>query len=257
MNSYTKYAFTFFIILFGFSTKSLANFVSCKNMDNTVDVALVLSIDVSGSIDPDEMQLQMQGYINAFDDPGIRNILRESQCIAVAVVVWARFPRVIQNLVKIDSAESIKVLQKNLLDFELKRNSDNLVLGDGTMIHQGLNLAIHALINSDLNSYKKIIDVSGDGQSDNMRELRSSVQKAIQNEIEINGLPIEDTDTWSLSTEMYNELILQKHGYISMTDYYQKEVITPNGFTETATTFEDFGEAIKRKIKRELNPLLF
>ena len=34
-----------------------------------VDLALVLAIDISGSIDPDEARLQRQGYVEAFNDP--------------------------------------------------------------------------------------------------------------------------------------------------------------------------------------------
>ena len=36
-----------------------------------VDLALVLAIDISGSIDPDEAKLQRQGYVEAFTDPVI------------------------------------------------------------------------------------------------------------------------------------------------------------------------------------------
>ena len=36
-----------------------------------VDLALVLAIDISGSIDPDEARLQREGYVEAFRDPVI------------------------------------------------------------------------------------------------------------------------------------------------------------------------------------------
>ena len=45
-----------------------------------VDLALAMAIDISGSIDPDEAQLQRQGYVQAFRDPVIvKAILGGSQ----------------------------------------------------------------------------------------------------------------------------------------------------------------------------------
>ena len=43
-----------------------------------VDVVLVLAVDVSRSIDPDEARLQREGYRNAVADPAVDSVCRAS-----------------------------------------------------------------------------------------------------------------------------------------------------------------------------------
>ena len=52
------------------------------------DVALLLSIDVSGSIDRAEYRLQATGLADALDDPGVRDALLHGQ-VALGVVQWS------------------------------------------------------------------------------------------------------------------------------------------------------------------------
>ncbi|MCS6921636.1 MAG: DUF1194 domain-containing protein, partial [Elioraea sp.] len=56
-----------------------------------VDVALVLAVDVSRSIDEDEARLQRQGYRNAMVDPRVVNAIRSGTigAIGLAYVEWA------------------------------------------------------------------------------------------------------------------------------------------------------------------------
>ena len=48
---------------------------AAAQQEKEVDVALVLAVDISGSIDPDEAKLQRQGYVDAFRDPVIRKAI--------------------------------------------------------------------------------------------------------------------------------------------------------------------------------------
>lgn len=56
-----------------------------------VDLTLVLGVDISGSIDPDEARLQREGYVNAFRDPAIiKAILNGANGrIAVSYFEWS------------------------------------------------------------------------------------------------------------------------------------------------------------------------
>ena len=56
-----------------------------------VDLELVLAVDVSRSIDPDEARLQRQGYVQAFTDPRVVQAIRSGNHgrIAVCYVEWA------------------------------------------------------------------------------------------------------------------------------------------------------------------------
>ena len=59
--------------------------------DMPVDVELVLAVDVSGSIDLEEAQLQRQGYISALLDDRVRNAIRGGPMgrIAATYIEWA------------------------------------------------------------------------------------------------------------------------------------------------------------------------
>ena len=56
-----------------------------------VDLALVLAVDVSTSMDPDEQDLQRQGYVEAFRSPMVHQAIHKGMLgrIAVTYVEWA------------------------------------------------------------------------------------------------------------------------------------------------------------------------
>src|SRR5947207_12328849 len=56
-----------------------------------VDLALVLAVDVSRSIDDEEYALQKRGYAEAFTHPAVLNAIRANphQRVAVTMVEWA------------------------------------------------------------------------------------------------------------------------------------------------------------------------
>ena len=76
----------------------------------TVDLALVLAVDVSRSIDDDEFQLQRRGYAEAFRNPAVITAIRGTPhgTIAVTFVEWAgaEFQRVVVPWTVISDAES-------------------------------------------------------------------------------------------------------------------------------------------------------
>ena len=55
-----------------------------------VDLLLALAVDASGSIDPDEFQLQREGYAEALTHPAVLAAIRGKPrgAIAVAMVEW-------------------------------------------------------------------------------------------------------------------------------------------------------------------------
>ena len=59
--------------------------------DRSVDLELVLAVDVSGSMDPDEKLLQRSGYIAAFSHSEVIGAVTsgEHRRIAVTYVEWA------------------------------------------------------------------------------------------------------------------------------------------------------------------------
>ena len=66
-----------------------------------VDLALVIAVDVSTSMDPDEQDLQRQGYVEAFRSPMVYGAIREGMTgrIAVTYMEWAGAHPRFQNVV--------------------------------------------------------------------------------------------------------------------------------------------------------------
>jgi hypothetical protein len=56
-----------------------------------VDLQLVLAVDASGSVDQRRFELQQQGYVAAFHDPGVLRAIQSgvAQAIAVSMVQWS------------------------------------------------------------------------------------------------------------------------------------------------------------------------
>ena len=81
---------------------------------------------------------------------------------------------------------------------------------------------------------RKVIDVSGDGTSNEGSDVRRVRDSLVRGGVQINGLAIETTDE-------------------TLTDYYRNNVIGgPGAFVLTAKTFDDYPRAIRRKLLREI-----
>ncbi len=56
-----------------------------------VDLALVLAVDISNSMDPEEQELQRQGFVEAFRSPLVHEAIRDGMLgrVAVTYMEWA------------------------------------------------------------------------------------------------------------------------------------------------------------------------
>ena len=220
----------------------------CKNR---VDLALVLAIDVSSSINKEEWQLQKQGYMRAFLDKEIVLATRSGRCgrIAVCVIEWgdANYQEVVIPWRLLSDSESATAFS---LEFSRLEHSE-LYSDQTTYIGNAILSAIKelALKNVGFTATRRLIDVSGDGtdqgtasraNGDVSPETHGLIASEARDEaaelgIIINGLPILGPDNQNLD------------------DYYQDNVKTPDGFIKVAERWEDFGQAIREKLLQEIN----
>ena len=213
------------------------------------NVALELSlvIDVSGSVEGPDYAFQRKGYADAFRDTAIRdNILSfaSSGGVAVNVIQFATGASVVLGWRILDSEDDIRALA-DAIDAMPRAGSGN------TNVRDGMDLAIAEITGNDLAGTRKVIDVSGDGfhniDADCVPVLFShpgaceAVQRqrdrAADLDITVNGLAIE--------------------GYSSVhpsiiTDWYNDNVRTSDGFVSTAVNLTTFDVAVKAKIGREI-----
>ena len=191
-------------------------------------LALILLIDVSGSISDENYKLQRQGIVQAFEDQSVRNTIKaQPGGVALSLLEWSSNVRVTVPWRVVKTNSDIEKFSQEIL--EAPRSSSNL-----TALGHALNKAIEYMEEVPCDPESKIIDVSGDGPSNEKEEPDQPRNKAITEGIVINGLPI--------ITIVYPEIV----------DYYKEKVITPNGFLVEATDFEDFAKAIRRKIILEI-----
>ena len=211
----------------------LAPALPAQAADKPVDLELVLSADVSRSVDDQEFILQRQGYATAFRDKRVVDAIRSGgmRRIAVVFVEWAaaNMQQVVIDWTLIDSAESAASFAD-----KLERLPRAYLMGGGTAVGDALYHAATLFDNNGFEAERRVIDLSGDGRTRNGRPAAPARDFVVAQGIVINGLPI-------LGSEPFLE------------EFYEREVIGgPGAFSLPAEGFEDFANAVRSKLIREI-----
>ena len=208
--------------------------------ETEVDLALVIAVDISFSMDPEEQQLQREGFIQAFRSPVVHDAIRRGMVgrIGVAYVEWAgaNDQRVVVPWSIIDGPESAGAFAATLSGKPTRRAARTSISG-------AIDFSAKVLADSDLAASRQVIDVSGDGPNNQGRSVTVARDEAIEKGITINGLPI----------------MLKDAGYFDIAEldrYYQDCVIGGAGsFMVPVRSREQFVEAVKTKIIMEIAAL--
>jgi len=203
-----------------------------------VDVALVLAVDVSGSIDYQEAELQRKGLVDAFLNKEVLNAIRSGSLgrIGVSVVYFSSkdygFMAVPVNWMVIEDENTAQAFVKQLVS--ARRPSAR-----GTSISDALEYSLRQLETGPFHSVKQVIDVSGDGTNNAGRPVETVRDEVLAKGITINALPIMDDST-------PQDL-----------DKYFEGCVTggPASFVIPAKGFVDFARAIRRKLILEISGL--
>jgi hypothetical protein len=152
-----------------------------------VDVELVIAVDVSYSMDPDEQKLQREGYVRALTSKEFLTALREGAHgkIAVTYFEWAgQFDqKILMPWRLIEGPESADAVAAEIASAPYRRASRTSISG-------GLSFGSKLFATSGYRGTRRVIDVSGDG-ANNAGELIVPVRDRVLAEgITINGLPI-------------------------------------------------------------------
>jgi Protein of unknown function (DUF1194) len=152
-----------------------------------VDLALVIAVDVSYSMDPDEQELQRQGFIEAFRSAHVHDAIRRGMLgrIAVVYMEWAGASdqQVLLPWTMIDNPESAMAFAGALAEKPTRRASRTSVSG-------AIDFSVRLLANSGMAPTRQVIDVSGDGPNNQGRPVTLARDEAIAKGITVNGLPI-------------------------------------------------------------------
>jgi Protein of unknown function (DUF1194) len=152
-----------------------------------VDVELVIAVDVSYSMDPDEQKLQREGYVRALTSREFLMALHEGAHgkIAVTYFEWAgQFDqKILMPWRLIDGPEAADAVAAEIASAPYRRASRTSISG-------GLLFGSKLFETSGYRGTRRVIDVSGDG-ANNAGELIVPVRDGVLAQgVTINGLPI-------------------------------------------------------------------
>lgn len=181
----------------------------------TVDLELVLAVDVSGSMDDEEHALQRLGYIAAIAHPQVVRVIRGGYTgrIALTYVEWA-------------GAESqVIVVPWRLIDGQEAATAFADTLADtpiafirGTSISGGIDFASKLFEDNGFEGARRVIDVSGDGPNNRGRPVTEVRDRVVAQGIVINGLPImlhPGRGYWGIGGDLdiyYRDCVIGGHG---------------------------------------------
>ena len=229
--------------LAGFLTLALVAFGAPVLAIEPVDLELILAIDVSGSIDPDEARLQREGYVAAFLHPDVLRAIQDGYngSIAVTYFEWSddQSQRVIVDWTLIRSAADARAFAGSLAESTVN-------IGRRTSISSAIQYALPMFETNDYVGIRRVIDISGDGENNAGIPVVAARDLAIAKGVTINGLPIVNDRP-------------NRFGFPQMPNldrYYANCVIGGNGaFLVVANNFESFAEAVRRKLILEIADL--
>lgn len=205
-----------------------------------VDLQLVLAVDVSRSIDEVEAELQRRGYIEALtNDRVIDAILSgEHRRVAVCYTEWAgaHYQVVVLDWAVIDSPSAARRFAEKLS--EAPRLSQSWTAVGAALAHAGQRFET-----SGLTSKRRVIDVSGDGRTNDGPAAEIIRDKLVSQGIVVNGLPV-----------MMNRTNFGRPPDLTLDKYYEENVIGgPGSFMIVADNFDHFGRAVRTKLVREIS----
>ena len=153
------------------------------------DVALVLAIDVSGSVDAKEYRLQADGLSDALGDPVVSEALVNSQAL-VAVIQWSGIERqeVSVEWTATETHQDVMALREEIEAIPRAFRNYSTGIGDA------LSVAIDLHEAAPRQCRRKVIDVSGDGPSNEGAEPKAVHARLDAADITVNGLAIEGSE---------------------------------------------------------------
>ena len=205
-----------------------------------VDLELVLAVDISGSIDYAEAQLQRQGYLKALVDPQVVRVVTggERRRIAVTYMEWAgaHFQNVVVGWTVVRDMASARAFAAAIAEHPVTTER-------WTSISTAIDFALGLFRANPHRGTRKVLDISGDGKNNNGGYLEPARARALKAGVTINGLPIvnDRPNPW---------------GYPPPKDldryYFERVIGGPGAFIVVARGFRSFGDAVKSKLTLEI-----
>jgi hypothetical protein len=199
---------------------------------SSVDLELVLAVDVSGSVNQTRFELQKEGYAAAFRNPRVLGAIRSgpAQAIAVTMVQWTGPNLQIQVIpwTLIRDGRSAEAFAAAI------DGTPRQLFSGGTSISGAIDYSLTLFAESGYRGSRRVIDVSGDGSNNRGRPAHLARDDAARAGVGVNGLPI-----------LALEPNLDRY-------YYDNVIGGPGAFMVPAERYEAFAAAILKKLITEI-----
>jgi hypothetical protein len=213
--------------------------VAEKEAHPSVDVELVLAVDVSYSMDMDELAIQREGYAQAIVSKEFLQALKTGPNGKISVIYfeWAASSdqKIIIPWRVIDGPETADAVANEIMKTPIRRASRTSISG-------AIHFAMPLFDENPHRGIRRVIDISGDGPNNNGPPVTIARDTALEKGIVINGLPIMVKEP-SYSTMDIDNL-----------DFYYEDCVIggPGSFVVTIKDREKFKEAIRTKLLLEV-----
>lgn len=207
-----------------------------------VDVELVIAVDVSYSVEPDDLAAQREGYAKAIVSEEFLRALRAGPIgkIALTYFEWSSTndQKIIVPWRQIDGPESAEAVATELMKAPIRR-------GARTSISSAIKFAVPLFEQNPYRGSRRVIDISGDGPNNTGDPVVTVRDMALQQGIVITGLPVMTNAPPSDPTDFQ---------HIDHIDWYYEDCVIggPGSFVVPITDRENFKEAIRTKLALEV-----
>lgn len=202
-----------------------------------VDLELLLMVDVSRSMSPNELEIQRRGYASALASAEVYAAMRSGLLgrIALAYVEWAGSQHVVVGWQMIETREDLQAFADRVtasFNPALRRTS----------ISEALFFGAGMIAGNDYQGLRRVIDISGDGPNNAGRRVTYARDLVVAQGITINGLPL-------LTSEG-----LGSQWHLDQLDIYYRTCVIggPGAFVIPVLDWVDFAEAVRRKLVLEI-----
>lgn len=200
-----------------------------------VDLALVLAVDSSASVDETEFALQRDGLAAGFRDPMVIAAIESGpfKRIAVTVIEWAGYAEQEVHIpwTLIEGGGGAHGIADRIAGL------DRRIPTGATSIAGALGFAHTLLRANPYDASRRVIDLSGDGRNNQGPQVESVRRQVVAAGVTINGLAV-----------------VNEHPTLNY--YFEDRVIGGTAaFVEVANDYGDYSRAIRRKLIREIRTL--
>lgn len=207
--------------------------------------ALALGLDVSGSVDAREYRLQLDGLATALASADVQAALLAQGSAPVRILVYEWSGPMDQTVIlpwtTITNEADLVGAIAHLQSFARADASPTTAIGSAM-------IAGFAYLTGQEDCWTRTLDISGDGRANTGPRPQDVPIELIPKGTIVNGLVIGAGDP-AIGDQRLADIK-------ELSSYFESYVIRgPGAFVETALGFEDYAQAMERKLLRELTSL--